>query len=245
MTRLLIVLALFLALPSQAAQFFDFNPQTDTNLALKWNYNVSDATTSQTNNPAPGYNRSVMFHDYNASSNGNTCVDFADKDQLWAEWQQWIPSTINGGHSGEHGWRIKQGGGNGANQLMDTIFDPAGGFVKYDILMSGESPPIEVSKGAMLRYPLDQWFVIRLKLIPNTPGVSNGQLTVWINGVVEYSVTNNLWFRATGTPTIDSFCIVTNFDGATINDVWYFGAVKLYDSDPWGAVPTYLPIRTP
>ena len=125
------------------------------------------------------------------------------------------------GAGGKHEWRIQIALRGKENDTR--------GFLLVDLRHMESIDPsqpkyLQNNKGNDIDIESGQWYAVELMVKPNTPGLKDGEVKLWINGVLQMHHTGqNL--RGNSTRGINDFWITSYFGGAaTIHpeqSVWY------------------------
>jgi len=152
---------------------------------------------------------------------------------VYAKWWWWVASTIVGG-PGRHGFRITKRIGDQftSHWQLDTVMESGGGF-SIDILFQDDGVDSGTTYHGLFTLPTNQWFQFEILTTLNTPGLANGVLTLWINGVQRFTA-SNVTYRSSGSSMngYDTFALVSNFDGAGTESYWYMDDVQVWDGFP-------------
>ena len=160
------------------------------------------------------------------------CVQFLSKesDRIYMSFWQFYPANFDDANApGRHGWRLTYAAGD-QYQVYQIDTGPWDNFMT-DFFWGGD---VHYSDLVPNGFPKGQWFHFEYLVQLNTPGQSNGEFTIWINGAQTHKTAGALW-RTTGVSNkINMLELNTNYDNCLNNCFWYLDDVEVWDNVPNG-----------
>jgi hypothetical protein len=156
---------------------------------------------------------------------GELTRELGDREQIYVQFDWYFPSGFNGGAaSGRHFWRL---GGAGSFQVDNAPNAVRGNGIEFQTV-SFWGPERNVFNATVL--PTGRWFKFGYWFKLNTPGQSDGERSIYVDGVRVFHQPG-MQFQ-TGNSPIQRFKLVTNFDGCSGVCGWYYDNVVIRDAIP-------------
>ncbi len=223
--ELILIVILLASVPPADASTQVFADDFETGNFSKWNEcgPRNEITTSVV------HSGTFALHYANVVQSGECRSSFSQPTrEVYLKFYWYLPTGFNFEFApGKHFWRMNAEDG-GSIDTVTTCGTPDCMNLSIDYFLG---PEIFFEDAATL--PTGRWHQFEFYNRLNDPGIANGEVKIWIDGVLQINKTNTN-FNATAS-ALNLLRLTTNYDNCTGVCDWYMDDVEVWNGCPAGA----------